>query len=126
MTGRLSWMIYYYNNYGIDNFGNKIASVSKITAVKTGAKWANLDNSYILFSIKYGLIFLYVFIILYFILGKQLRRKDDLKSALYVILISIFGLTESILFVPGFNFSLLFIAEMISDYKRKNVILEER
>lgn len=116
-TGRLSWMINYYNRYGIGLWGNKIASVSKITAVTTGGHWFNLDNSYILFSIKYGLLFLLVFVLLYNMLGKSIRKNNNLKAAVYVILIAIFGMTESILFTPGFNFSLMFIAEMISGIK---------
>lgn len=117
-TGRLSWMINYYNNYGIGLWGNKIVSVAKITAVTTGGRWFNLDNSYILFSIKYGVVFLLVFIVLYNMLGNFMRKNGNIKSAIYVILIASFGMTESILFTPGFNFSLMFIAEMLSGTKQ--------
>lgn len=116
-TGRLSWIIKYNNEYGIHFLGNKIETVSIKESMKTGEGWKNIDNAYINFSIKYGILFLFLFNYLYITLGRYVKKKQELKDAIMIISIGIIGITENFLIIVPYNFTAFFIAKMLSESK---------
>lgn len=118
-TYRLSWMIKYYQEYGIQLLGKPIVTVSRSQAIAQGIQWSGVDNAYALFAIKYGLIFFVCFLGLYFFLGKKIEKEKDLPAAICIIMVSIIGITENYLCITGYNISLFFIAKMITELKNR-------
>ncbi len=117
-TYRLSWMIKYYNEYGIQLLGKPIVTVSRSQAIAQGIQWSGVDNAYALFAIKYGLIFFTSFLVLYFFLGKKIGREKDVPAAICIIMISIIGITENYLCITGYNISLFFIAKALTELRK--------
>lgn len=113
-TGRLTWLTYYYETYGIKLFGQKIVTVSRAVAEETGISWQNIDNAYVLIIIRFGIIFLIGMMIVYFLLGKYLKRDKNLVGAIYVVVICVIGITENFLLHAGMNFTIFMVAEMIA------------
>lgn len=119
-TGRMNWVQNYYNDYGINLFGQKIKTVSLKQRLNTNETWTNIDNSYMSISIKYGIVFLLGFTILYIKVGEYARNKENYRVALYIFLIAIMGLTENILLTIGYNYSLFIIGKMLAENEKKD------
>lgn len=124
-TGRLKWMIQYYKDYGIHLVGQQIETVSLKKSIELGLSWKNIDNAYLLFSIKYGIIFLIGFNYMYIKVGKMIKNNNNFNKAFLIIAFGLMGLTENFLIIIGYNFTLFFIAEMINGHFHK-IIEEEK
>ncbi len=128
LSGRLYYGIYFINNYGVRIFGSKLRLVGVSEALATGKRWLNLDNSYLMISIQYGLAFVFLFSIGYYLLGKRLEENGDLPGAFVVVVILLCGITENYLVNICFNFGMiLFAREFLNDrvanrikYKKKD------
>ena len=120
-TYRLSWMIKYYQEYGIQLLGKPIVTVSRSQAIAQGIQWSGIDNAYALFAIKYGMIFFVSFLFLYFFLGKKIEKEKDLPAAICVIMVAIIGVTENYLCITGYNISLFFIANMFTELRKEQI-----
>lgn len=117
-TGRLSWMIQYYDTYGFNIVGQPILTVSKKEALEKGTSWSNVDNSYVYIGVKYGILFLIVLAFVYYTLGRKLEKNNDLYGAIYITLLCLIGMTENFFLMTGYNFSLVIIAKSIN-YKKE-------
>jgi len=110
LSGRLYYGIYFFNKYGLSVFGHKLQLVGISEALATGKRWLNLDNSYLMISIQYGIAFVILFSVGYFLLGKKLEEKNELASAFVVVVILLCGITENYLVNVCFNFGMLLFA----------------
>ena len=119
-SGRLFQMVDFYRQYGIHLIGSPIFTLGIKNAVETGVKWVGIDTSYMNYTLRYGLIFMICLGCLYMKLGKRIKQKNMLYEAIYVITICIMGITENILLIPYFNFSLFLIVKA----KKEDLISE--
>lgn len=113
-TGRIWQSVYFYNKYGLSLLGHEIEIIGVKEAILSGKSWFGIDTAYLNYSLRYGLLFMIFFAVLYIKLGDRIKKKKDFYAAIYIVLICIMGITENILFLPNFNISLIFIAEMLS------------
>lgn len=113
LSYRLGFMRKYLLEYGIKPFGQIIQTVSRSQQIATGEAWSGLDNSYMYILICWGLILSIILCVLYFTLGKYLKKKGDYIGALCVIALCIVGLTESYLSNVSYNLAVVLIAEML-------------
>lgn len=114
---RLGFMRNYFNDYGLKPFGQIIETVSRSEQLETGKAWSGLDNSYMYIMICWGMVITLIFGVLYYMLGKYLKKQNDIYGALCVVALCVVGLTESYLSITGYNIVALMIAQMISSRK---------
>lgn len=116
-TGRLGWIETYYEENGINLFGNNIVTVGKKSSVQNNKTWRGIDNAYMYALIKYGIIYILIVSYLYFELGKYLREKKMINEAIFIFLICLIGLTENITLYPSYNIALIIIGKILSERK---------
>ncbi len=113
LSGRIHYAIYYLYTYGLSFVGQKIETVGIYEANTQGVSWMGLDTSYLMIPIQFGILFLLLFIMGYYVLGKQLRKDFDLAGALVAVLFLVYGLTENCLFGIQYNFSMFLLANAL-------------
>lgn len=118
LTGRLQWSVYYYDKYDFNLFGQNILTVSKKQSLITGDKWQNVDNSYVSITIKYGYILIVSLCLIYFLLGKKLKKEQNINSSIYVLLICLIGITENFILISAYNLSIFMIGMLLKPEKR--------
>ena len=109
----------YFIDPGISPFGQVLTMVSKSQAASTGERWKGLDNSYIYMLIVWGVFGVIIFTLFMYLLGKYLKKTKNYYGALYTLIISLVGITENFLVIVPYNFSIILIAEMLSERRRK-------
>ena len=109
-TTRIRWGVYYLNTYGISIFGQPIETVSMKSVGMDVTKWMGLDNSYLMLGIKYGVVALVLFGIGFYLLGKELQKKDDIAGAIVAVIIIFIGITENYLVAINYNFCMIIFA----------------
>lgn len=109
-TTRIRWGVYYLNTYGISVFGQPIETISMKSVGMDVTKWMGLDNSYLMLGIKYGAIALILFGIGFYLLGKELQKRDDVSGAIVTIIIIFIGITENYLVAINYNFCMVMFA----------------
>lgn len=119
LSYRLSYMSRYFIDPGISPFGQVLTMVSKSQAASTGERWKGLDNSYIYMLIVWGVFGVIIFTLFMYLLGKYLKKTKNYYGALYTLIISLVGITENFLVIVSYNFSIILIAEMLSERRRK-------
>ena len=122
LTYRLSYMMKYFKDPGITLFGQGLTMVSKAQALSTGERWSGLDNSYMYMLIVWGIVGIFIFTLFMYMLAKYLKSTKNYYGALYTLIISFVGITENFLVIVPYNFTIILIAQMISERKkRRNV-----
>lgn len=100
LTGRISLGNIYYQNYGFSILGQKVTHTLAF------------DSGYIRLAIQYGLVIMFLFVILY---GKLfafcVKKKDELLLICSIIFV-IYGLSEFHVCYVTTNFTLLFIGKI--------------
>ena len=76
-----------------------------------GKRWVGLDAAYLNYTLRYGLIFMFVLSAFYYKTCKKFRNYKLIYESAYVIIICIMALTENILLLPYYNFGLFLIAK---------------
>lgn len=112
-SGRLTQIINFYNEYGIHLVGKQITTVGIREAIKTNSAWNGIDTSYVNYTLRYGILFMSMFSILYLKLGEYFKKNDMLYEAILVLIICIMGITENILFIPYYNISIFWISKFL-------------
>ena len=114
LNGRIAYSNYYLTHYGLSLFGKNILN----------DKNALFDNGYIFLYIQYGIIG--VLLILYILLAvcKKIKRDNDIKKNVLVIVYVIYGFTES--FTPNIfmNIILLFYSDIL--FKERSELTYEK
>lgn len=110
-TGRLNQTIEFYNRYGIHAIGKPILTVGIKKAALSKVKWLGLDTSYLNYTLRYGVLFMVVLSLMHVKIGSIFKKRKLAFEAIYVIIICFMGITENILLLPYYNFSLFLIAK---------------
>lgn len=114
---RISYMAYYYQQYGLTLFGKAIKTVTREQRLATGEKWTGIDNSYMYMLISWGALYSTVQMFLYYKLGKYLKRINNYYGAFCVVVLLILGISEKHLAMTTSNIAIFLMAEMINDRK---------
>lgn len=116
--GRIYYMSYFYKNYELSLFGQSIETVSLKDAQSGGLQWLGLDNSYMMMFVKYGIVFLGIFCLVYIFIGKQAWENNDKIMLICILAIALLGITESGIFFIANNFTLFYVSAVIYDRKK--------
>ena len=134
LSGRIRYGRYFWEEYGINLFGNVVTFISTQQAALYNTSAEVLDNSYLKLLIQFGGI---IFIIYNYLSYKSLKylvnkEKDSSKEILLIILITfyILGISETWLIKFYFNNFILYIAmyiynKKLSDDKDKDFTKKE-
>lgn len=114
-SGRIQQMVDFNKQYGIHFIGQNIFTLGIKSAQSQGLKWIGIDTSYLNFTLRYGLLFMTFVSFIYIKLGTYIKKNGMIYEAIYIILICLMCITENILFLPYYNFSLFFIAKIFND-----------
>lgn len=87
-------------------------------------QYASVSNSYLYIAMVYGFICLAWLMILYYRVGSYLGKKGDANTSLYIVLLAILMLFDSIMFVLVYNMAALAIGEYLAT--GSNALVEER
>ncbi|MBQ9072384.1 MAG: hypothetical protein IJY25_04435 [Bacilli bacterium] len=105
---RLYWASTYLENYDLNLFGNEIQTFSSVEVID-GQKYFSLDNSFVHFTLYYGVIIMSVIVLMFRAIFKTLYGKKKYIHIICLVLIIIYSFMESILFKFYYNpFLLLF------------------
>lgn len=115
-SGRIGAMVQYYDKYGFNIIGQPIETVGIRESLNKGIKWNGIDNSYVSYTLKYGIIFMILSGIFFYKLLNNGNNK--LEISLYAILIFIMGITENIMFLPYYNVLLFILPYYIKNEKK--------
>lgn len=114
LQARLRFVYRYMLKFGIRIFGNNTKDLTGFWGDEVGFHWISLDCGYAAMMIKYGLIAtsLAVFLHIMYCYGRQCAVE---RYVLCVMLAAgIYNISENILLFPTMNFSLLYLADVIS------------
>lgn len=114
LQARLRFVYRYMLKFGIRIFGNNTKDLTGFWGDEVGFHWISLDCGYAAMMIKYGLIVtsLAVFLHIMYCYGRQCAVE---RYVLCVMLAAgIYNISENILLFPTMNFSLLYLADVIS------------
>ena len=106
---RIYFMNKFVNTYSLTLFGNKLNYISSIYSIKNNVEAMILDNSYLIFLLKYGVINTFIIGILLFKMLKNFGPKND-KIKMVITGFLIFGLFESGLIHLNTNIFLIYIS----------------
>lgn len=112
---RLSFANNYLNEYGFSILGQEIEQISSLEASALGVTAKILDNAYMHIFINYGLI---IGIILFFGYTKLVARSirtNDYKTIICICIFFIWGVSEKYLYMPSYNFTLIFLGGILFD-----------
>lgn len=104
---RVTFSRHYLDTYPITLFGNNLQNDNYI-----------LDSGYVELLVNYGLIFTLLYLAAFTIIILRYTRKNMFRELLFIICVSIYGITEA--FIPNLfiNLPMLFIGGLI--YKKEN------
>lgn len=105
-NARLFFSYYYLGQFPVKFFGQ---GLSKVAGFVVGNYTVNLDNNYLYFLLKYGIIFTVLFLL--FVLFTIMKAIDsDLKVLLIPILsFAVYGIVETAQGLYYFNYTLMFM-----------------
>lgn len=123
-SGRLYFMISFYRQYGLSLFGNKnikFITADQVRASNNLLQWSGVDNSYIYISMLYGMMMLLAFFIMFIFAGKYLKNMNFFMGTLYLLAITIIGLTENYMSSIAMNFMFFFFAKYLNNMNVGNI-----
>lgn len=129
-SGRISFSASVFASYPLTLFGNNFdGGFTELQHIYGMGKYA-VDNGYISFLFTYGLVFTIIYFIMLTILLRVLICKKQYYFAWTVLVISIWGLFENIVWIPTLNVTLLLWAHGLKeeiDYdETKRVVNNEK
>lgn len=122
---RIYFMHKYLSQYNINLFGNHIVYVSSLFASKKNIEAMILDNSYLLFLLKYGILNFAVFSCLIKKVLDKYENNNFLLKSIFVALI-IFGFFESTFIYINTNVFLLFLSKVFFNDRKDDEFLYEK
>lgn len=121
-SGRLTYMLSFFNTYGISAFGNRsiqFVSSNQVRNSNNYLQWAGIDNSYMYIAMLYGIVILISFVLIYYFTEKSLERNHNFGGILYLLAYAIFGLTENYMINIAINFLFFIFAEYLTKLDEK-------
>ena len=119
---RLQWIVYFFEKYSINLFGNQLHLVSSEAAKLTGENSAILDNAYSRFLLQHGIVLFVYFGILMRNTLKWAYSKLKFSLIFVLMVFIIKGLSEHSIYIISSNvfliyFSRLFFEKKVGDLK---------
>lgn len=112
---RIYWASTYLENYDLNLFGNNIKMFGSIEIIN-GKKYFALDNSFVHFTLYYGVVIMLIIIFMFSNIFKTLYDNKKYIQIMCLILIVLYSFMESILFKFYYNpFLLLFNYVLFKD-----------
>ncbi|WP_302579574.1 hypothetical protein [Clostridium saudiense] len=119
VTGRLKLAYNLLNKYGISLFGQFINVYGTRSVNYTSDSLFNVDMSYVLIPIRYGVCILALLIIGYYFLSKFAINKKNNMFVLAIIYFVVLGLAESYFYRIQYNFTMVFLLAYVGEKIRK-------
>lgn len=123
LSNRLYYWNYFFNNYGINIFGNKITYINTYQAsLLSSVKASVLDNSFLYILINYGLC---GFSIFYMMIIKTLDFAKKNKKIPIIIMMTtylIIGIFENIVFRYQYNAFIFYFYMYIHENRKKQSV----
>ncbi|KRL59287.1 hypothetical protein [Latilactobacillus fuchuensis] len=110
LSGRITLMSNYLVNYGISIFGQRVRMFDSLDS--GGTYTGFIDNTYMSLLIRYGLVALLLFCILYFFLTIRTFRNHNYALLIVLISLASFGLMEATLIYPAFNLTCVLLLNL--------------
>ena len=105
LSGRFSFMNYFYNNYGISILGQKLNIFTTYESeLNVGVTTQVLDNLYLGLLIKYGLLFCVIFLLFLFFLERCLYSKKEYTLMIILLVVLVYSLISNIAPLVELNF----------------------
>ncbi len=130
LSTRVEQMAYFWSHYSITMFGQVLENISS-SQRNTLLRLRGLDNGYLYMLIGKGIVFTIVFITLAIRSSIYFFRTRDKNGALSLVIILIWGLTETTMFRIEMNYLLLLLSKGIFEsikridyvkYKKESVL----
>ncbi|GEL15449.1 hypothetical protein [Pediococcus cellicola] len=112
LSDRINILSQYYHQYGIGLLPKQVGAYR-------GSGIVIMDNTYVTLGIQFGLIVLLVYGLFYNQLAIKAFNASDWALASLILVISIFGLVESSLYIVGINFTLVALLSKSREQSRK-------
>lgn len=100
LSDRINILSQYYHQYGIGILPKQVGAYR-------GSGIVIMDNTYVTLGIQFGLIVLLVYGLFYNRLAIRAFNANDWAMASLILVICIFGIVESSLYIVGINFTLV-------------------
>lgn len=128
-SGRISFSASVFSSYPLTLFGSNFDSgFTELQHIYGMGKYA-VDNGYISFLFTYGLIFTIIYFVMLTILIKTLIQKEQYYFVWIVLIVSIWGLFENIVWIPTLNVTLLLWAQGLNEklnYRKVKRVIHDK
>ncbi len=121
VSGRIRLTSSYFDNYFINLFGNNIPVIGTDEAQKAGAKLLVIDNTYIYFLLRFGIVSYLVFASSFFFEIWYSFKKRDKTYIIIIISLIIYGLVETYTYKIPFNTFILLAGDVIYEDRKKKI-----
>ena len=111
LLARVSQISVYLDTYKLNLIGHRL----ELNYHMEGTNLYTLDNAYIYLLLTAGVIFFVLYIVLDIKLIKKLFEQKRYVLLLITVLYSVYGFSETVLIRLSFNFTLLYLSEIIWD-----------
>lgn len=113
-SGRISFSASVFSSYPITLFGSNFDSgFTELQHIYGMGKYA-VDNGYISFLFTYGLLYTVIYFVMLNILIKKLLQDEKYYFVWIILIVSIWGLFENIVWIPILNITLLLWSQGLS------------
>ena len=120
-SGRLFFINYYLSQYGISMWGQEIEYTTVHSTLSDGTIWFGLDNSYVYALICFGAVVSLILLLIFETLIYKTYKLNYRPLIIYIIIMSIIGITENGLFYVTMNFAMLYTLNL---FTRRKLVLK--
>lgn len=124
VSGRLNYIISFYQLYGLNLWGTKnikFVSWSEASQSYGLLQWFGMDNSYAYIAIVNGLVVLIFFGVMYYFAQRKAFEDQNVGIAIYLSLFAVMGLTENYMSNYALNFSIFVFAAYLSSKEKEKI-----
>ncbi len=112
-SGRLYWIFYYLKTYSINLFGNNLRIINSFTAVSLNISAMLLDNAYVYYLLKFGLlVYVILFIAFYKSFSRMFKYKEYFLIIIFLLLLA-YSLMEILAFQVAYNVFLIYFSNLL-------------
>lgn len=104
-SGRVDSAFWYYRTYGMSWLGQKTSALDTSRQMNIA-----LDNAYVTLGVKFGMVFLILFVIGYMMLANMARNSEDRGMLVILTLTAIWGIFETCNIRFEYNYFLMFLS----------------
>ena len=115
LSGRVMHQVDYYKTYGIHFMGSETILVGRVEQYLTGKAWNGVDNSYVFSLVTFGIFGFGVIAVIFYLLSREARRAHNSALSVYLVMLSLLGLTEAIFSELPYNLTFILAGELMSN-----------